>query len=84
MPESAARIVLRAARLRLSSGLGTGRFLAGGTVRDVAYLGDFYDVDVEAAGTTIRVILPTTERLPEAGQPCFLSGDDDAIAWLSD
>ena len=53
-------------------------------MRDIAYLGDFYDVDVEAAGTTIRVILPTTERLPETGQPCFLSGDDDAIAWLSD
>jgi putative spermidine/putrescine transport system ATP-binding protein len=84
MPDDATRLVLRAARLRLSSGLGTGRFLASGTVRDIAYLGDFYDVDVEAAGTTIRVILPTTERLPETGQPCFLSGDDDAIAWLSD
>jgi putative spermidine/putrescine transport system ATP-binding protein len=84
MPKDAKRIVLRAARLRLTEGLAPGRFMASGVVRDVAYLGDFYDVAVDAANTTIRVIRPTSERLPPPGSACFLSGDDDAVAWLAD
>jgi putative spermidine/putrescine transport system ATP-binding protein len=83
MPGDAAAIVLRAARLRVSAGLGAGRFTAHGKVREVAYLGDFHDLEIDAAGTTIRVIRPSAESIPEPGQECFLSGDDDAIAWLS-
>jgi len=84
MPDNATRIVLRAARLHLSEGLRPARFMASGTVRDVAYLGDFYDVAVAAANTTIRVIRPSSETLPAVGAACFLSGDDDAVAWLAD
>ena len=83
MPADADAIVLRAARLRVTPGLGAGRFVAHGKVRDIAYLGDFHDLEVEAAGTTIRVIRPSSETPPAPGQECFLSGDDDAIAWLS-
>jgi ABC-type sugar transport system substrate-binding protein len=54
------------------------------TQGDVAYLGDFYDVAVAAANTTIRVIRPSSEPLPAVGAACFLSGDDDAVAWLAD
>jgi putative spermidine/putrescine transport system ATP-binding protein len=82
-PDDADAIVLRAARLRVSAGLGAGRFLAHGKVREIAYLGDFHDLEIDAAGTTIRVIRPSDEAIPELGQECFLSGDDDAIAWLS-
>jgi putative spermidine/putrescine transport system ATP-binding protein len=82
-PDNADAIVLRAARLRVSAGLGAGRFIAHGTVREIAYLGDFHDLEIDAAGTTIRVIRPSDEALPAPGQECFLSGDDDAIAWLS-
>ncbi|MFM7343905.1 MAG: ABC transporter ATP-binding protein [Tagaea sp.] len=82
-PADADAIVLRAARLRVTPGLGAGRFLAHGKVRDIAYLGDFHDLDIEAAGTSIRVIRPSSETVPAPGQECFLSGDDDAIAWLS-
>ena len=82
-PADAEAIVLRAARLRVSPGLGAGRFLAHGKVRDVAYLGDFHDLEVDAAGTTIRVIRPSSEPVPAPGEACFLSGDDDAIAWLA-
>jgi putative spermidine/putrescine transport system ATP-binding protein len=84
MPDNATRIVLRAARLHLSEGLRPARFMASGTVRDVAYLGDFFDVAVAAANTTIRVIRPSSETLPAVGAACFLSGDDDAVAWLAD
>ena len=84
MPDNATRIVLRAARLHLSEGLRPARFMASGTVRDIAYLGDFCDVAVAAANTTIRVIRPSSEILPTVGAACFLSGDDDAVAWLAD
>jgi iron(III) transport system ATP-binding protein len=84
MPDNATRIVLRAARLHLSEGLRPARFMASGTVRDIAYLGDFCDVVVAAANTTIRVIRPSSEILPTVGAACFLSGDDDAVAWLAD
>ena len=83
MPDNATHIVLRAARLNLSAGLVPGRFMASGTVREIAYLGDFYDVAVEAANATIRVIRPTSETLPAIGEPCFLTGDSDAVAWLA-
>ncbi|MCM0021062.1 MAG: ABC transporter ATP-binding protein [Tagaea sp.] len=81
-PDDATAIVLRAARLRVTPGLGAGRFLAHGKVREVAYLGDFHDLEIDAAGTTIRAIRPSAETIPAPGQECFLSGDDDAIAWL--
>lgn len=83
VPNNATHIVLRAARLILSTGLCPGRFMASGVVREIAYLGDFYDVAVEAANTTIRVIRPTSETLPQIGEACFLSGDSDAVAWLA-
>jgi len=83
MPENAELIVLRAARLRVSRALGAGRFLARGIVRDVAYLGDFHDIEIDAAGASIRVIRPSSEAIPAPGEECFLSGDDDAIAWIS-
>ena len=82
-PENAELIVLRAARLRVSRALGAGRFLARGIVRDVAYLGDFHDIEIDAAGASIRVIRPSSEAIPAPGEECFLSGDDDAIAWIS-
>jgi hypothetical protein len=30
------------------------------------------------------VIRPSSEILPTVGAACFLSGDDDAVAWLAD
>ncbi|MCQ4162686.1 ABC transporter ATP-binding protein [Roseomonas sp. GC11] len=86
VPETPSHVVLRAARLRLNP------FEAGGCglpleaparIAEAAWLGDHIAYEVEAAGTRIRVLRPTTEAAFAPGTPVRLLAGPEAITWIA-
>ncbi|WEX09650.1 ABC transporter ATP-binding protein [Chelativorans sp. AA-79] len=67
-PEGADRLVLRAARLRVSDE--PGPLSLTGTLVSTGYLGDVYEADIESAAGTIRLLLPSDLPPPPVGTAC--------------
>ena len=80
-PETATRIVLRGPRLRLN---GTGGPLSmGGRVTSRAYLGDYFEADIETESGHVRIIVPSTEPPPAIGEECLVSALPGGVTFIS-
>jgi putative spermidine/putrescine transport system ATP-binding protein len=79
-PTGASRLVLRAARLRLSDE--PGPLAVSGTLVSAAYLGDTYEVDVQSASGTIRLIVPSDLPPPPLGTACSIQTQPGGITFI--
>jgi putative spermidine/putrescine transport system ATP-binding protein len=82
-PAGAGAIVLRAARLRLVEGPGSGPLRLTGRVSTTAYLGDVYESDVETPAGTIRVLTPSELPPPVVGQPCTVETLPGGVSFIT-
>jgi putative spermidine/putrescine transport system ATP-binding protein len=82
---AATRLVLRAARLAIApaDASANARLVAPARVRQVIYLGDDLDVDLEAAGERLRAIVPSGTSIPPVGAACTVVAGDQAVSWLT-
>ena len=80
-PDGASAIVLRAARLRLVAEP-RGALTLTGILSGVAYLGDAFELDVQTAVGTVRVLSPSEIALPPLGSPCAIEALPGGISFL--
>ena len=82
---AATRLVLRAARLAIApaDAAASGRLVTQARVRQVIYLGDDLDVDLDAAGERLRAIVPSGTAVPPVGAACTVVAGDQAVSWLT-
>lgn len=78
-PEGATAIVLRATRLRFD---GAGPLMIKGRVVSRIYLGDQFEVTIEAAGSSIKMLSPSESPPPELGAECAISAAADAVSFI--
>jgi putative spermidine/putrescine transport system ATP-binding protein len=85
-PAAPSHLVLRAARLALQNAADPlpqdARFDAIAQVASIAYLGDAYDVDLDAGGERLRAIVPSRAGVPPLGTACRVVAGGDAITWI--
>jgi putative spermidine/putrescine transport system ATP-binding protein len=82
-PVGANHLVLRAARLTLArQAPESGVFATPGRVSERAYVGDTVEFRIQAGAAAIRVIRPSSEDLPDAGDEVVVTGGADAVAFL--
>jgi putative spermidine/putrescine transport system ATP-binding protein len=79
-PEDATRIVLRGPRLRLTASDGPLRIH--GHVASRAYLGDYYETDVETASGRVRVVAPSDAPPPAVGEACEVSALPGGVSFI--
>jgi ABC-type Fe3+/spermidine/putrescine transport system ATPase subunit len=79
-PKGAREIVLRGRRLRL--GLQEGPLMLLGRVASRAYLGDDFEVDVDAPCGRVRVVAPADQPPPAVGEPCRVSALPGGVSFI--
>ena len=79
-PEGAREIVLRGPRLRL--GRGEGALHLEGRIASRAFLGDDFEVDVEAPCGKVRVVVPSDQPPPPVGEMCRVSALPGAVSFI--
>jgi putative spermidine/putrescine transport system ATP-binding protein len=84
-PAGAARLVLRAARLRLErpDGPADGPLEATGTVVATAFIGDLFETDVETASGIVRVLVPSQEPPPPPGAACRITALSGGTSFMT-
>jgi putative spermidine/putrescine transport system ATP-binding protein len=87
-PPAPSHLVLRAARLALQDAADPlphdARFEAVAQVASIAYTGDAYDIDLDAAGERLRAIVTSRADVPPLGAACRVVAGSDAIAWIAE
>lgn len=78
-PEGATAIVLRATRLRFD---GAGPLRIRGRIVSRIYLGDQFEVSIEAGGSRIKILSPSESPPPELGADCEISAAADAVSFI--
>jgi putative spermidine/putrescine transport system ATP-binding protein len=81
-PAGAKAIVLRASRLRLSD-KSSGQLSLNGTLRACTYLGDAFEVDVETAAASVRILMPSQDPLPPIGSACAIEALPGGISFIT-
>ncbi len=79
-PEGAREIVLRGPRLRL--GAPEGPLRLHGSIASRTYLGDSYEVDVDAPCGRVRVVAPSDQPPPAVGEPCRVSALPGGVSFI--
>jgi putative spermidine/putrescine transport system ATP-binding protein len=79
-PDGASRLVLRAARLRISAEAGP--LSLSGTLVATAYLGDTFEVDIQSACGTIRLIVPSDLPPPPVGTACSIQAQPGGTTFI--
>jgi ABC-type Fe3+/spermidine/putrescine transport system ATPase subunit len=80
-PEGAREIVLRGPRLRLGGAEGPLRLE--GRILSRAFLGDDFEVDVEAPCGRVRVVVPSDQPPPPVGAACRVSALPGGVSFIS-
>jgi putative spermidine/putrescine transport system ATP-binding protein len=78
-PAGATAIILRAPRLRFG---GMGSLCIRGRIATRVYLGDLFEVEIEAGGHRIKMLVPSENPPPELGTECVISAASDAVSFL--
>lgn len=78
-PDGATAIVLRATRLRFG---GDGPLRIKGRIVKRVYLGDQFEVSIEAGGSSIKILSPSESPPPELGADCEISAAADAVSFI--
>jgi ABC-type Fe3+/spermidine/putrescine transport system ATPase subunit len=78
-PEGATAIVLRAPRLRFG---GQGPLCIRGHVLTATYLGDHFEVEIDAGGQRIKVVTPCENPPPQVGSACMVTASERAISFI--
>ena len=83
-PASAARLVLRAARLQVEGldGIANGPLEATGHVQATAFIGDLFETDVATASGVIRVLVPSQNPPPPVGSPCRITALPGGVSFM--
>lgn len=81
-PSGSSAIVLRASRLRISD-KNNGRLSLNGVLKACTYLGDTFEIDVETASGSVRVVMPSQEQLPPIGASCAIEALPGGISFLT-
>ncbi|TPW30496.1 ABC transporter ATP-binding protein [Martelella alba] len=79
-PAKAQKLVLRASRLKI--GEGDGPLAVSGTLTNAAYLGETYEVDIQSACGSIRLIVPSDTPPPAIGSPCSISAEAGGTTFI--
>lgn len=80
-PEGAAQMVLRASRLRFAETRGE-RLALSGTIVTTSYLGETFEIDVQSACGTIRMIVPSDTPPPPVGSTCHIEPLPGGITFI--
>lgn len=78
-PDGATAIVLRAPRLSFG---GSGVLQIHGQVLTRTYLGDHYEVEVEAGGARLKLITPSDLPPPTEGDNCVIHAPEGAVSFI--
>ena len=78
-PEGANAIVLRASRLRFGC---DGPLSIRGRVAARTYLGDLFELEIETAGSRIKMTAPSETPPPELGRDCAISAAPEAVSFI--
>jgi putative spermidine/putrescine transport system ATP-binding protein len=78
-PEGATAIVLRAPRLRFG---GQGPLSIRGRVVSATYLGDQFEVEIDASGQRIKLVTASENPPPPVGSACIVTASERAISFI--